>query len=145
MGCGEQRQYAAGIGQSGFGRRGAAAEGGAQIAAPLVRIGLGVVEQAAPDAVGVLVLPPVAALRIQGSIGVAAAAPRTARALTSFKKEGLTELHAGGSAEVGGMAVGRGRCRVAPQQHTLRAGPDAEEDAVLVPLLVQVAVAVAQE
>src|SRR5206468_10780936 len=119
------------------------AKGGAQIAPPLVGIRFGVVQQAAPDTVRVLVLPPVAPLRIQRGVSVATTSSRAACTLTSLEEEGLTEFHAGCAAEMGGLAVRRRRCRVAPQQHTLRAGPDAEEDAVLVPVLEEVAVSVA--
>ncbi len=118
-------------------------------AQPHVRLGRRVVEQPAPDAEAVGVFLPVPA-RVERGVGVGAAATcllRTdmPRAAASLERQRLHDLDAGAVAEREGARVSRGEDRVAPDEQSLRAGPDAVHDAPPAALAEEIAVAVAGE
>src|SRR5205807_5347785 len=105
----------------------------------------GVIEEPAAEAVGVPVLLPVPAGRLQRGVRVGAAPAGQAGALASLERERLAQLHAQAPAEAGGASVGGGHGRIAPEQQSLRAGPDAVQNSVPAIFREQVAVTVAQE
>src|ERR1017187_8497889 len=141
----QQRQDAARIGERRLGVRGCWPEGGAQIAPPLIWIRLGIVEQTAPNAVGVFVFAPVAACGIQRSVRVTAASAGAAGALAALEEEGLAEFHAVRAEKVRRLAECRGGRGISPKQHALSPGPHAVEQSVAAPLLIQIAVAIAKK
>src|SRR5947209_16844340 len=84
-------------------------------------------------------------MRLERGIGIAAAIARQARPPSPLKRERLHNLHAVGAAETESARIGGGGHRVAPQQQTLRSGPDAMEHAVAPVFAEQVAIAIAQK
>ena len=142
---GHEREHPAGGPQRTLHRRAGLAVLAAQEPAPRRRVGVRVVEQPAPEPVGVGVLLPVVAAEPEGRVGVRVAPARLPGVLASLEEQRLAELHAQGAPDGAEASVAGGQDGVTPQQEALGARPEAEDQAEIAILAEEVAVAVAGE
>src|SRR5690242_5728859 len=96
-GC-DDRQDAAGIGKRTLHGGSARAKLLAKLTALRVGLGIGIIEEASPDPVGIGVLLPIPTGFKRG-LGISAAVASDPRPSASFEGEGLTDLHAVATAE----------------------------------------------
>src|SRR5947209_13393478 len=111
----------------------------AQVTAPRVRAGIGIIEQPAPYPVTVFVLLPIPA-RPERRIRIGAAVAGDARSSAALEGKRLADFHAVAAAEAESARVGGGGERISPEQKPLRARPDAMDDAPAAIFAQQVAV-----
>src|SRR5690606_2647794 len=112
---------------------------------PLLGIGVGAVEQPAPQPVGVEVLPPHVPAEAQRGVGVRVPAVQLPGALAALEGQRLTQLDSTRAGEGAEPAVACRKDRVTPEQHLLGAGPDPEQYAEVAALTEEVAVPIPRE
>src|ERR1039458_4690651 len=94
-----------------------------QGAAPDFRIGVGVITQPSPKAVGIEIFLEII-LRRERRVGISTTTPRLAAASPAFEMKRLAPLNSRRATEGGIAAITGEGCRVAVKQKALRARPD---------------------
>src|SRR5665213_4273798 len=125
MSSSDQWQHAACVGQRSLGSRCACTELLPEISLPYLWRSVGVVEEPAPDPIGVLKLLPVLRPALELFVQVGTASAGYAGALAAFEREGFADLEAGRVAKVSRLSVTSRERRVAPKQVVLGSGPEA--------------------
>src|SRR5205814_910333 len=102
------------------------------------------VQHPAPDPERVEILFPIPSC-LQVGAGVSATIARNARAAAALERKRFHEFRAVAAAETERAAARGGGHGIAPDQQSLRAWPDASDDAVAAIFLEQIAIAIAEK
>src|SRR5215813_11269039 len=115
-----------------------------QVTLPAFRRSLGVVKQAPPAAVTIIVFLPIP-VRPQSFVSIGAAIAGNPGSAAAFERQRLHDLGAIAATETERARIGGSTFRIAPEQQALTAGPDAMNHTPLAILAQQIAIAIAQK